>query len=61
MDNVSTLSDEYRKKAVELPGLAAAKLTNHVTVKVDTLDNLIAKQVCRPSARSMSKGSSSKF
>jgi FkbM family methyltransferase len=43
MDNVSTLSDEYRKTAVQLPGLAAAKLTNHITVQVDTLDRLIER------------------
>jgi len=43
MDNVSTLSDEYRQKAVGFPGLAAAKLTSHVTVQVETVDRLIAR------------------
>jgi hypothetical protein len=43
MDNVSTLSEEFRQKAMNFPTLAPARLTKHITVKVDTLDALIAK------------------
>lgn len=43
MDNVSTLSEEFREKAMHMPDLAHARLTKHITVKVATLDALIAK------------------
>ena len=42
MDNVSTLSEDYRREAGKLPGLAVAGWNRSVMVKVDTLDRLIA-------------------
>ena len=42
MDNVSTLSEDYRQMAKQLPGLAPAGWNQSITVKVDTLDALIA-------------------
>lgn len=42
MDNVSTLSEDYRRDASKLPGLAVAGWNRSVMVKVDTLDRLIA-------------------
>ena len=42
MDNVSTLSEDYRREAKKLPGLAVAGWNQSVTVRIDTLDRLIA-------------------
>ena len=43
MDNVSTLSEDYRREASKLPGLAVAGWNRSVLVRVDTLDRLIAR------------------
>jgi len=41
MDNVSTLSDDYRREAMKLPGLAVAGWNRSVMVRIETLDRLI--------------------
>lgn len=42
MDNVSTVSEDYRREAAKIPGLAVAGWTRSVAVKQDTLDALIS-------------------
>ena len=41
MDNVSTLSEDYRRDAKRLPGLAVAGWNQSIPVRVDTLDHLV--------------------
>ena len=43
MDNMSTLSDDFRREVKEIPGLSLAGWNESVTVKVDTLDRLIGE------------------
>ncbi|MES2991625.1 MAG: FkbM family methyltransferase [Pseudomonadota bacterium] len=43
MDNVSTLSEDYKREAAKLPGLAVAGWTKSLSVKVSTLDQMIAE------------------